>query len=87
MSVFDDEQQSESRDKRGNFIRLAESRTISCLEKLRILSNLSNRHLYEYTDEDIQQIFGAIEEEVRVARQRFVTSQRKKPDFRLNQEQ
>jgi hypothetical protein len=85
MSDIYDDEQSEYRDKRGNFVRLAESRTTSCLEKLRILSNLSNRHLYEYTDEDIQQIFGAIEEEVRVARQRFVTSQRKKPDFRLNQ--
>jgi hypothetical protein len=53
------------------------------MEKLRILSNLANRQLYEYSDEDVQQIFGAIEEEIRLARNRFASSQRRKPSFKL----
>src|SRR6476619_2388416 len=75
--------QASPRDKRANFVRLAESRTNSVMEKLRILSNLANRHLYEYSEEDVQQIFGAIEEETRQARNRFASSQRRKPSFKL----
>lgn len=47
--------------KRDRFKRLAEKRTTDVLERLRILGNCSNRGQYEYTQEDIQKIFNAIE--------------------------
>lgn len=69
--------------KRANFVRLAEKRTIAVMERVRILSNLANRQLYEYSDDDVREIFDAIEEETRLARGRFTSSQRRKPAFKL----
>jgi hypothetical protein len=70
-------------DKRSAFVRLAEKRTLAVMDKVRILSNLSNRNLYEYDDDDVNEIFGAIEEEIRLARNKFATSQRRRPRFKL----
>lgn len=69
--------------KRASFVRLAEKRTMAVMEKLRILSNLANRNVYEYSEEDVRQIFQAIEEELRTARNRFETTQRRRPEFKL----
>jgi hypothetical protein len=71
------------RDKRGAFIRLAERRTTAILSRIRILSNLANRSVYEYTEADIEQIFAAIERELDLARAKFTAGSRRRPDFRL----
>ena len=39
--------------KRQRFIRLAENRMNNALKQIELLSNLSNRRVYEYTEEDI----------------------------------
>lgn len=57
--------------KRDKFVRLAEARTNRIIDQLRLLSNCSNRHNYDYTDEDVRKIFSAIEKEVKNARGRF----------------
>jgi hypothetical protein len=67
--------------KREAFRRLAAQRTNAVLERLRILGNCANRQLYEYSDDEIQRIFRAIEKEVRVAKAKFLNSRR--PDFSL----
>jgi hypothetical protein len=69
--------------KRAAFIRLAEKRTNVVMDKIRILSNLANRNSYEYSEDDVQHIFGAIEEELRVARNRFEATKRRRPEFTL----
>ena len=51
--------------KRDRFIRIAEARTNKILEMLRLLGNCSSRSNYEYTDEDIKKIFGALEKELK----------------------
>ena len=61
-------------DKRDRFIRLAERRTNTVIKRIRILSNCSNANAYEYGDEDVDEIFGAIEEELKRARAKFKTS-------------
>ncbi len=39
--------------KRQRFIRLAENRMNNALKQIELLSNLSNRRVYEYTEEDV----------------------------------
>lgn len=57
--------------KRERFIRIAERRTQAVMERLRILSNCSNRAAYEYTPADVEKIFGTIVREVEEARRKF----------------
>ena len=54
------------------------------LEKVRILSNCANTNAYEYSDEDVNAIFSAIEDELNTARAKFATSKRR--EFRLSRE-
>lgn len=69
--------------KREAFKRLAERRTNAVLEKLRILSNCANPYAYEWEDDDIGQIFGTIDQEVKLARGRFQQAQRSRRQFKL----
>lgn len=48
------------RDKRANFIRLAEGRTQLALDAIRKIGNLSNNRAYEYTDADVKAIIKAL---------------------------
>jgi hypothetical protein len=67
--------------KRDAFLRLAESRTRSVIEKIRVLGNCANPYAYEYTEEDVRKIFGTIERELRKTRARF--GDQRKQEFRL----
>lgn len=44
-------------DKREKFKDLATKRVNEILKKMRVLSNLSNKYNYDYTDEDVYNIF------------------------------
>ena len=57
--------------KREKFVRLAENRTNKALEIIRLIGNLSNRSVYEYTAEDVEKIFAALEEEIVLAKRQF----------------
>ena len=59
------------------FKRLATSRTNAVLDKLRILGNLSNRQLYDYSEEDVEKIFSAINKQVREIRAKFGSSKQR----------
>lgn len=56
-------------NKKENFKRISENRVSKILTLLTQLTNLSNSSYYEYTDEDIEKIFSAIEEETQKAKQ------------------
>ncbi|MGQ7794490.1 hypothetical protein ACUN0C_18960 [Faunimonas sp. B44] len=60
-----------SKDKAGNFVRLAEKRLANVLEAIRVLGNLSNRGNYTYTDEQAQNLIAAIREAVEEAKMLF----------------
>jgi hypothetical protein len=65
----------ETRDAR--FKRLALKRTNEVLEKIRILGNLSNKSSYDYSDQDIDKMFRAIEDQTRTVKARFKPRKRK----------
>lgn len=69
--------------KNASFKRLATNRTNNAIRNIRLLGNLSNRHNYSYTEDDFKRIFGMIENEVKLAKSRFLVALSKKKKFRL----
>ena len=53
------------------FRRVAEARTNKIIDMLRLLGNCSNRHAYQYSDDEVEQIFTSIRQEMDEARARF----------------
>ena len=66
-----------TQEKRERFLRVAERRTQSVVAKLRLLGNCGNPAIYVYDDEQIEQIFSAIDEELRSARSKFERKRQK----------
>lgn len=64
-------------DKKIRFRRLAQIRTDAVLQKIRILGNCANRSAYDYTDEEVNKMFAAIEEQLRVVKAKFKKPRRK----------
>ena len=58
-------------EKRENFKRLAEYRTNEVIKRLRVLGNCANRSAYNYSKEDINKIFSAIEKAIRGTKAKF----------------
>ena len=63
-------------DKKDNFIRLAESRTNKAIGYIELIGNLSNRNYYDYSPEQVDAIFSAI--------QTTLTAQKRKYDAAIN---
>lgn len=61
--------------KREKFVRLAEARTNKIIDMLQLLGNCSNSSTYEYTQQDVDKIFSAIEAEVREAKKKFAKTE------------
>lgn len=57
--------------KRERFVRLAEARTNKILDMMKLLGNCSSTSNYEYTEEDVKKIFGAIERELKNTKAKF----------------
>lgn len=70
--------------KRECFVRLAETRTNKILDMLRLLGNCSSKGSYEYTEDDVKKIFGAIEKEVKNTKNRFLGIDSKTECFTLD---
>lgn len=51
-------------NKKENFRRIAEKRTNKIIESISKLQNLLNTSFYEFSDEQIESIFNAIQEEL-----------------------
>lgn len=69
----------ESRNER--FKRIATRRTNSILNQIRLLGNLSNKSTYEYSEEEVNKIFFAIDSLLRIAKMKFHSH--KKKEFKL----
>ena len=61
----------EQETKRTKFVRLAEARTNKIIDMLQLLGNCSNTSTYDYTQQDVDKIFTAIETELREAKKKF----------------
>lgn len=57
--------------KAQKFERIAERRVNETLRSLRLLSNLSDRRNYAYTDDQVAMILSAIDQEYRALKSRF----------------
>lgn len=68
--------------KSENFKRLAEARTNKVINGIALIGNLSNTSHYEYTDEQVESMFAAIQSEIEVQKERFSQKPSKKK-FRL----
>lgn len=68
----------EQETKREKFVRLAEARTNKIIDMLQLLGNCSNSSAYDYTQQDVDKIFVAIETEVREAKKKFNKIESKK---------
>jgi hypothetical protein len=69
-------------ERRNNFKRLAAARTNEILRRLKVLSNCANRSHYDYTEEEVNKIFGEIERKVKEAKSKF-TFPNKDKEFKL----
>lgn len=69
--------------KRDRFVRIAEARTNKILEMMRLLGNCSSKANYEYTEEDVKQIFSALEKGLKITKNRFLDLDAKDEKFTL----
>lgn len=61
----------EQETKRDKFVRLAEARTNKIIDMIQLLGNCSNSSAYDYSQQDVDKIFAAIEAELREAKKKF----------------
>lgn len=69
--------------KKDKFVRIAEARTNKIIDMIRLLGNCSNKTSYEYSKEDVKKIFTAIENELKVAKAKFDSSNDDSIKFKL----
>lgn len=67
--------------KSEKFKRIAENRTNRIIEQIRVLGNLSNTSNYEFTMDEVDQIFKSIQAELKKTKELFEMENEKK--FRL----
>lgn len=60
-----------TKDKSDRFKRLATVRTSEVLNRLRILGNCADRRSYDYTEEEMEKIFRAIDEQTKIIKAKF----------------
>ena len=78
-----EESDDPNESKNEKFIRIAESRMTKLLSWIRKLDNLSNKGNYEYTDEQVEQMFNALDEELREVKSHFLKSGKEKKKFKF----
>ena len=59
-----------------NFRRLAEKRVNVIVDKIRVLSNLSNTGLYHYSDLEVKRMFDAVDDALKIAKASFKKGER-----------
>ncbi len=64
--------QKQVESKHDKFVRLAEARTNKIIDTLQLLGNCSNTSVYEYGEDEVAEIFQAIEQELRAAKKKFI---------------
>jgi len=62
--------------KREKFVELAEKRTARAIKGIRVIGNLSNKGIYEYTEDDVNKMVKALEKELKRLRERYRTQKR-----------
>ena len=60
-----------SENAHDKFTRIAEARTQKIIDMIRLLGNCSNTYVYEYSQNDVEKIFTAIESELKASKSKF----------------
>tara|TARA_Y100000816_G_scaffold284466_1_gene262673 strand:- start:43 stop:276 length:234 start_codon:yes stop_codon:yes gene_type:complete len=71
------------RDRSKKFIELAEKRVNRVLNDIKLISNLSNRSNYEYSNKQAMKIIRVIDEEVKRMKMQFNKNIKKDKKFKL----
>jgi len=69
--------------KRERFVKIAENRTNKIIDMIKLLGNCSNKNNYSYSEEDVKQIFNAIDQELKITKTKFQEVQNNKKEFKL----
>lgn len=69
--------------KQENFKRIAENRVNKIIDMISKLENLNNTSFYEYTDEQMENIFKAIQKELDKQKEQFKKNYKNKKRFEL----
>ncbi len=69
--------------KEQRFIRVAEARTNKIIDMINLLGNCSNKNNYAYSEKDVDRIFSRIEDELKAAKIKFISSSEKSQRFKL----
>lgn len=64
-------EETKKETKAEKFKRVAEARTNKIIDQIKLLGNCSSTITYSYTDDQVKQIFDAIETELREAKRKF----------------
>lgn len=64
-----------NRDKSAKFIELANKRVNRAIKDLKLIGNLSNRQNYEYTEEQARKIVKALQYEIDMVKQSFLSNE------------
>lgn len=68
---------------RERFVRIAEARTQKIINMIDLLGNCSNPYNYEYSQKDVEKMFGAIEQALKTCKAKYNDSQRKETVFKF----
>lgn len=72
-----------SETNRERFVRIAESRTQKIIDMIELLGNCSNPYNYEYTQKDVEKMYGAIESALKESKARYSESKKKDKKFKF----
>lgn len=72
------------RNRRERFKSLASARVNKALQNLKLIGNLSNKQHYEYDETDVKKIFNVLENELRIAKNKFKKTVRENDEFSLD---
>jgi|TARA_E500000178_G_scaffold328467_1_gene358489 hypothetical protein len=65
-------------EKRDNFIRIAEKRVCNAIHDLYLIKKMANRALYEWDDDQIDQILRALKSEIKGIENSFNSKEKAK---------
>lgn len=57
--------------KHDKFVRLAEKRTNNAIKQLELIGNLANKRNYDYSEEEVNEIFKALNNAMKASKQKF----------------
>lgn len=65
------------------FKRVASARTQKIIDMIELLGNCSNQYVYEYSQDEVEKIFSAIETELKIAKDKYKGKGKIKERFTL----